>query len=153
MREVENLRCFGCQGVENSPFREHQWSCFLTAHCFFPKLQANMPLSGTPGNQKFLVSGMPGVENLPFPGHQGVKNLRCPGDQGVENPLCPRHQGVVFVCSMDFFNFKPLLQTLKQHSIKKQCESNTYFSHSFGSCFKDFPNFIFSDRLPGVQSF
>ena len=41
---------------------------------------------------------------------------RCPMYRGVETPLCPMNRGVFFVF---FLTFKPMLQPLKQHSLKK----------------------------------
>ena len=77
-------------------------------------------------------------------GHRGVENLQCPRDQGVKNPRFP---GVVSWVFAVFFNFNPLLQPLKQQSIK-QWESTIFYTKTLCSCFKNFPNFIFSDQIP-----
>ena len=112
--------------------------------------------SGLPGIQDTGESQCPGIQDNGesfFAGVQDTRELWLPGvldTGGVANSHCPGHHGVVFWMFTVFFQTSGhFLQPLKQQSIKKQFGSYIYYSRTFGSCFKNFPNFIISVVTPG----
>jgi len=118
----------GHRGIENPQCPGHQRFSF-DGSLFF-KLQANLLSSGIPGSRE-SISGIRDAEELRISGIWDTGESESPVSGTPRSCFLSVH----CFCS----NSNPLLQPLKQQSIKKQCEFTIYYTNAFGSCFKNFP--------------
>ena len=93
--------------------------------------------------RKSRICGIQDTKKSIISGFRDTGESRVPGVQDTGEYLSD--------CSLFCSNFKPMLQPLKHQSIKNRCESTICYINNFGSCFKNFPNFIFLIDCPVSQ--
>ena len=86
------------------------------------------PVSQTPADHDYPVFQIPGSCNSPVSQIPRSCNSRCPAHRGVD---------LLLFRLFSQTSSQLYLLTLKQQSIKKQCESIIYYTRTFGSCFKN----------------